>query len=851
MASSSVFFFFILWALLLPLLTFSGPLYFHSIAPNFTSSYFQYIDHSGAFLVSSNSTFKASFTNQSQLSVFHDSSNTIVWSTVTSLPASSKLSLTVNGLTITNETDHVFWSTPKLQSRVAALRLLETGNLVLADEKNASLWQSFDYPVDTLVVGQRLSVGKALSSATGGYRLMVTNSDAVLQWNGMTYWKLSMDTKAYKDSNAEVAFMAVNGTGLYLFAGDELTVVIQVSLAQLGFRIAKIDTDGRFIISSFIGESWTIEFSAPVEHCQLPLICGRLGLCTRRAMSGTCLCPRGFRNGGHLNGECIPADKSVSLPSDCNSSVGLTELNSSVSYLKLDDGMDYFANALTEPVKRGVSLSVCKGLCSENCSCLGIFHGNSSGSCYFLQNPLGSIMSGSTSMKDRLGYIKTLVAHTPENPDEKSPKFPVLGLVLLPSSGFILFVIVIGILCWRRNRILKAADRTLDRCESTSSAELEVLSIAGLPVRFDFEELAAATENFKTQIGRGGFGMVYKGTLPDGTVVAVKKITNLGVQGKKEFCTEIAIIGNIHHFNLVRLKGFCAQGRQRFLVYEYMNRGSLDRTLFGSGPVLEWQERFKIALGTARGLAYLHSGCEPKIIHCDVKPENILLHDYSQVKITDFGLSKLLSPEQSTLFTAMRGTRGYLAPEWLTRSAISDKADVYSYGMVLLEIVSGRKNSSSLTSNQSTEKDSASPSSGLNLRSMYFPLLALEMHEQRRYLELADPRLEGRVLAEEVEKLVRIALSCVHEEPSLRPSMTNVVGMLEGGVALSEPRIQSLNFLRSYGRSFTKESRMETCNKQNEFEMFTRVGAMFNSTTTSGSYNSLSYISSQDVSGPR
>lgn len=721
----------------------------------------------------------------------------------------------------------------------------------MVDEKNASLWQSFDYPTDTVVIGQRLNVGKALSSATGGYRLTVTDSDAVLQWNGMTYWKLSTDTKAYKDSNAEVAFMAVNGTGLYLFAGDEMTVAIQVSLGQLGFRIAKIDTDGRFTISSFIGERWVAEFSAPVEHCQLPLVCGRLGLCTRGSMSGTCLCPRGFRSGGQLNGECKPMDKSVSLPSDCDSTVGLTELNSSVSYLKLDNDMDYFANDFMEPVKRSVSLSVCKDLCSENCSCVGIFHESSSGSCYFLQNPLGSIMSGSMRKKDRLGYIKTSVVQTPENPDEKSSKFPVLGLVLLPSSGFILLVIVVGILCMRRNRNFKAADRKLDRCKSTSSVELEVISIAGLPVRFDYEELAVATENLKTQIGRGGFGIVYKGTLRDETAVAVKKITNLGVQGKKEFCTEIAIIGNIHHVNLVRLKGFCAQGRQRFLVYEYMNRGSLDRTLFGNGPVLEWKERFDIALGTARGLAYLHSGCEPKIIHCDVKPENILLHDNSLVKITDFGISKLLSPEQSTLFTTMRGTRGYLAPEWLTNSAISDKADVYSYGMVLLEIVSGRKNCSSQTWNQSTENDSASPSSGLNCHSIYFPLLALEMHEQRRYLELADPRLEGRVLAEEVEKLVRIALCCVNEEPDLRPSMTKVVGMLEGGVTLSEPRIQSLNFLRSYGRSFTKESRMEACNKQNEFEMFTRVGAMVNSTTSSGSYNSLSYISSQDVSGPR
>ncbi|KAG7989419.1 hypothetical protein I3843_03G236700 [Carya illinoinensis] len=284
-----------------------------------------------------------------------------------------------------------------------------------------------------------------------------------------------------------------------------------------------------------------------------------------------------------------------------------------------------------------------------------------------------------------------------------------------------------------------------------------------------------------------------------------------------------------------------------------MNRGSLDRPLFGNGPVLEWQERVEIALGTARGLAYLHSGCENRIIHCDVKPENILLHDNLHVKISDFGLSKLLNPEQSGLFTTMRGTRGYLAPEWLTNSPISDKSDVYSYGMVLLEIVRGRKNSSFQTLSHSRENSSSggnglsSSSSGSGSRPIYFPLLALEMHEKRRYAELADQRLEGRVTSEEVEKLVRIALCCLHEEPARRPAMSNVVSMLEGGSPLVEPRVESLNFLRFYGRRFTEISRLEGSSEQNQNEF----GLINPTSNTSGSYNSLSYISSDQISGPR
>ncbi|CAI0395486.1 unnamed protein product [Linum tenue] len=344
------------------------------------------------------------------------------------------------------------------------------------------------------------------------------------------------------------------------------------------------------------------------------------------------------------------------------------------------------------------------------------------------------------------------------------------------------------------------------------------------------------------QIGSGGFGSVYKGVLSDKSVVAVKKITNVGIQGKRDFCTEIAIIGNVHHVNLVKLRGFCAQGRQRLLVYEYMNRGSLDRTLFASsGPVLEWQERFEIALGTARGLAYLHTGCEHKIIHCDVKPENILLQDQFQAKISDFGLSKLLGPEQSSLFTTMRGTRGYLAPEWLTNSAISEKTDVYSYGMVLLELVSG-----------TTTSSSSAQFGGM----VYFPLVALEMHEQRRYVELADARLEGRVRSEEVEKLVRVALCCVHEEPCLRPSMVSVVGMLEGGISLGEPRMESLNFLRFYGRRFAEASILgeDGNNEQREALLNSRQEygtSNYSSTISDPQYIPLSFISSQQISGPR
>jgi serine/threonine protein kinase len=378
--------------------------------------------------------------------------------------------------------------------------------------------------------------------------------------------------------------------------------------------------------------------------------------------------------------------------------------------------------------------------------------------------------------------------------------------------------------------------------------------IPGLPTRFTHDEIEDMTNSFRIKIGAGGFGAVYKGELPDGSEVAVKRIEGVGMQGKREFCTEIAVIGNIHHINLVRLRGFCTQGQRRLLVYEYMNRGSLDRSLFRpTGPLLEWKERMDVAVGAARGLAYLHFGCDQRIIHCDVKPENILLADGGQVKIADFGLAKFLTPEQSGLFTTMRGTRGYLAPEWLSNTAITDRTDVYSFGMVLLELVRGRKNRSEHVSDGGGEGSNSSNgttgSSSRGAKSDYFPLAALEAHEAGQYAELADPRLQGRVVAEEVERVVKVALCCLHEDPHLRPSMAVVVGMLEGSIALWEPRVQSLGFLRLYGRGFSGPSYGggSDMNLKHMASPMDRSG-MTTSTTMSGWP---SYMSSSQLSGPR
>nr|BAB11487.1 S-receptor kinase [Arabidopsis thaliana] len=807
------------------------------VYPNFTASNLRFVDSSkGAFLLSRNSIFKAGLFSPGgddsstgfYFSVVHVDSGSTIWSSNRDSPVSSSgtMNLTPQGISVIEDgkSQIPVWSTPVLASPVKSLRLTDAGNLLLLDHLNVSLWESFDFPTDSIVLGQRLKLGMFLSGSvsrsdfsTGDYKFLVGESDGLMQWRGQNYWKLRMHIRANVDSNFPVEYLTVTTSGLALMARNGTVVVVRVALPPSSdFRVAKMDSSGKFIVSRFSGKNLVTEFSGPMDSCQIPFVCGKLGLCNldNASENQSCSCPDEMRMDAARN----------------------------ISYLELGLGVSYFSTHFTDPVEHGLPLLACHDICSKNCSCLGVFYENTSRSCYLVKDSFGSLslVKNSPENHDLIGYVKLSIRKTnaqpPGNNNRGGSSFPVIALVLLPCSVM---------------RYSSIREKQVTRPGSFESGDLGSFHIPGLPQKFEFEELEQATENFKMQIGSGGFGSVYKGTLPDETLIAVKKITNHGLHGRQEFCTEIAIIGNIRHTNLVKLRGFCARGRQLLLVYEYMNHGSLEKTLFsGNGPVLEWQERFDIALGTARGLAYLHSGCDQKIIHCDVKPENILLHDHFQPKISDFGLSKLLNQEESSLFTTMRGTRGYLAPEWITNAAISEKADVYSYGMVLLELVSGRKNCSFRSRSNSVTEDNNQNHSSTTTTStglVYFPLYALDMHEQGRYMELADPRLEGRVTSQEAEKLVRIALCCVHEEPALRPTMAAVVGMFEGSIPLGNPRMESLNFLRFYGLRFAESSMVEGQNGESETMVFHRR----ESSNSGGSRQSASYIASQEVSGPR
>ncbi|KAK9937493.1 hypothetical protein M0R45_014277 [Rubus argutus] len=266
-----------------------------------------------------------------------------------------------------------------------------------------------------------------------------------------------------------------------------------------------------------------------------------------------------------------------------------------------------------------------------------------------------------------------------------------------------------------------------------------------------------------------GFGPVYKGTLNDGRVIAVKQLSAASHQGKNQFITEIAIISAVQHNNLVNLYGFCTEEDKRLLVYEFLVNKSLDQALFGERRLsLDWSTRFSICLGVARGLNYLHEESRLRIVHRDVKASNILLDSDLVPKLSDFGLAKLYDVKKTHMSTKVAGTFGYLAPEYAMRGHLTEKTDVFAFGVVILEIISGRSNC-----DMSLEEDK-----------VYLLDLAWVLHENKREIELVDSRL-SEFNEEEVKRVINIGLLCTQTSPMLRPSMSRVVGMLSGDIEVT------------------------------------------------------------------
>lgn len=567
-------------------------------------------------------------------------------------------------------------------------------------------------------------------------------------------------------------------------------------------RRLTLGDDGNLRLYSFDVNSskWVITYRAVQEICTIHGSCGPNFICRGSVFNDdyrvTCICPPGFRK---------VADR-------CDRRTQIISYNHTkflrLDYVNFSGGAEYSLESKT------IDLDSCRMKCVADRTCLGFgFKFDGQGRCvlqvkkllYGYWSPATRTamylrvdeketvtdVSGFVGMADLIQTVCPVNLTLPEIPDKTNTT--VRNIMILCALFISEIVFGVFFFCAFLKKYIKYRDmaRTLG---------LELLP-AGGPKRFSYAELKAATDDFKDKIGKGGFGDVYKGVLLDGRHVAVKCLKNV-MGGDSEFWAEVTIIARMHHLNLVRLWGFCAEKGQRILVYEYVHNGSMDKYLFRydqamstdgeSGgvakmPILDWNIRYRIALGVARVIAYLHEECLEWVLHCDIKPENILLGDDFCPKISDFGLAKLRKKEDMMTMSRIRGTRGYMAPEWVKNEPITSKADVYSFGMVLLEMVSGIRNFEVQGSSTDSED-------------WYFPRWAFnKVFKEMKVEDILDRNIKNqyddRAHFESVNRMVKTAMWCLQDQPEMRPSMGKVAKMLEGTVEITEPKRPTIFFL--------------------------------------------------------
>ncbi|XP_029121310.1 G-type lectin S-receptor-like serine/threonine-protein kinase SD2-5 [Elaeis guineensis] len=707
----------------------------------------------------------------------------VVWSANRDRPVreNATLHFTEAGNLVLRDADStIVWSTNTSGRSVLGMNITASGNLLLFDRKNASIWQSFDHPTDSLVPGQTLREGQRLianistTNWTRGQFYLTVLADGLRAFVDSSppqvYYIHGFSGPEAKNKSAYVTF--TNGS-LEFFASftkpgvpDENITLPSASSVQY----MRLESDGHLKLYEWGTTGWNVVddvMKLYPDNCAYPTVCGEYGICSN---NGQCSCPSGISNGSNyfrqINDRQPSLGCSPVTPLSCQSLqdhqlLALKDVTYFSSWLAVEYGT-YFPSVASFNLKNEES---CQQACLKNCSCkAAIFQygqNTSDGSC-FLPSQLFSLMNNQPTVTHQNStlYVKVQIAPKTTNGTSISPtskkKVMGVGAILGFTIGalFAVFLIVGLFVLFMRLK------------NSHMEEEDQFDQVPGMPTRFSFEELKVATENFCKKLGEGGFGSVFEGKLDD-MRVAVKRLDGVG-QGRKEFLAEVETIGSIHHIYLVRLIGFCAEKSYRLLVYEYMCNGSLDKWIFyrNQDIALDWQTRCRIITHIAKGLSYLHEECRQRIAHLDIKPQNILLDDNFNAKVSDFGLAKMIDRDQSHVMTRMRGTPGYLAPEWLT-SRITEKVDIYSFGVVVMEIVCGRKN-----------LDYSQPEESIHLIS-----LLQEKVKEDRLLDLIDNHSNDmHWYREEVIKIMQLAMWCLQIDSNKRPSMSTVVKVLEGAI---------------------------------------------------------------------
>ncbi|XP_006645511.1 G-type lectin S-receptor-like serine/threonine-protein kinase At2g19130 [Oryza brachyantha] len=691
---------------------------------------------------------------------------------------------------ITWSTQSANVSTKNTTTNNTAAVLLNSGNLVLLETSNLSdqprtLWQSFDHPTDTLLPGaklgrdkltglnRRLVSRKSMAGPSPGPYCFEVDDDApqlVLKLcnSFITYWSSGTWNGHYFSNIPELIGFTPNFHLAFVNNSREEYLQFNVTIEVVTRNIIDVNGQNKHQVWVQSSQDWLTLYSTPKIQCDVHGICGPFSVCSYSLLP-LCSCMKGFSvssvkdwEQGDRTGGCVRKN-SLDCVGSNTSEAASTDKFYSMSNIILPDK--------AQSIQDVGSSDECSKACLSSCSCTAYFYG-SKGCLVWHTELLNAKLQQNHDGTGSNGEILYLRLSARDMQTSNKHRVTIGVVVGACVAAFAVLVFIAVLLIIRR------------KCKSSSENY-------GSLIAFRYKDLRSATKNFSEKIGEGGFGSVFKGQLRDSTGIAVKRLDG-SFQGEKQFRAEVRSIGTIQHINLVNLIGFCSDGHSRFLVYEHMPNRSLDINLFQSnGEFLDWSTRYQIAIGVARGLCYLHESCHDRIIHCDIKPQNILLDASFLPKIADFGMAKFVGRDFSRALTTMRGTMGYLAPEWISGTAITPKVDVYSYGMVLLELVSGRTN---LARSEEQSSTSASTNTSDN-HAVYFPMQASRKLLDGDVMSLLDQKLSGEAGFKEVERICKIACWCIQDNEEDRPTMGQVVQILEGVVDCDMPPLP--RFLQS------------------------------------------------------
>ncbi|KAJ6842388.1 receptor-like serine/threonine-protein kinase SD1-8 [Iris pallida] len=683
------------------------------------------------------------------------------------------LSVTANGtMMITDRKSTIVWSIGSTSgSNVSFAQLLDDGNLVLKqDDINTQryAWQSFDHPTDTLLPGMKLGLDRItglsrnLTSwktetdpSEGEYSLVNTDNNVyVYSRSGKKIWR-SAQWDGIDLRSKGLVYSKVNDS-------KEVSFSFQASEQPAIFVVSWFGKDQWFTWQSD-SRQWDKVWEGPGDQCGPYGHCGANGICDITT-TPFCKCLHGF----------LPKNPNKWASTDwTDGCIRNTELDCrngtdgfvQISGAKLPDSPISFTGS-------DLSFSDCRLMCLNNCSCTAYaMYPVEVGCMIWMDDRLLDVVHKDGFQQDL--YIRTAYADLVSSTQSQKSKVKMVVIlaVLLP-----LFVLLISCVTYfllktkRRKGMRKGGTNFSDGKSNECNEDINI------PL-FEFCTIEAATEYFRDEnaLGQGGFGTVYKGKLGNNQEIAVKRLGRTSLQGVEEFKNEIMVIAKLQHRNLVRLLGCCIQAEERILIYEYMPNKSLDFFLFDKekGAILDWQTRYQIVIGITRGLLYLHHDSRFRIIHRDLKASNILLDKTMNPKISDFGMARLFGGDDTDFKTRkVVGTYGYMSPEYAMGGFFSLKSDVYSYGVLIFEIISGKKNS------------------GAYPFPAYINLVAhaWNLWNEGKALELVDESVSKSFSEVEVLRCIKVGLLCVQELPADRPLMSSVMVMLGADLtSLPEP----------------------------------------------------------------